>query len=864
MPLEGPSNQVPTPRTPSWIRRPWKREPAKAMHRAELCAAVGTCDPRAVLDGVALQGGVHHAQVVVAVVNGRPLKRTCIDVSLQWYRAQRGRDFAPVHHATDDWYQPTAEDIGASLLLHMRTTDSDGEPIVACAEFGPIVEDPTIRSHVENMIDAQAAFFTNIHIFPSRHNEISMEDTWSLLIDDKRVRLSCESSLIPPFEALYSAELHMAMASQRPTGFILAFDRDPPTQLHLKVDNTRTRDIIYLVFTAFKAQALRCQAHSDAVSAGHSPLLALRTVDSPKKESTVYSLPWHQKPMPVKSRKSMVPTSSGSSDEEDDVEDEAFMCSTLLQDVDALLLGHGQPTTPTRFDTAEDVALLQSKGYMDGKGDAAVPKIRDIGTIALEALGKIDTVLAFELSVMNDHMKHLEHDNELLKAENNTLKAKLLQQREDEADIYFYLHKKLDANYEVITQLEGEIESVKAEKAVVEDQYHTEMAVQSEQFSKERKDWAERMESAEGTLQALELFQERKAALEETLEKLQATLAQEKEAHRLQLIEIERRNVQEKERIKKEMLIKIKENKQARCPWEAGADRTMMENDQMISELQYQSKETEKLLAKYKAIEAEVAQLRLQLKLNKETEIEMAKRTHFYQKLIKKLNERVQADQIAAQNHQAQLNHEDSSKDNVNRANEAMIAILNDKTTQLEVQLRALSSELADARGQLDAARLEKNRFLSEQDDTLRFLSTAIHDISHQIAVAGAAKLAPKEWQAGDVIPARLDELAPTDIKKVLQMLFGKLHTYQAKVVQICAVKTDKTREALEKQFGVELPPITPPIGPRDQLDVLNELANRGDSMVTCANGRSHAKLCRAGRNIEGTRGSNRPQHPWE
>ncbi|KDO30820.1 hypothetical protein SPRG_04721 [Saprolegnia parasitica CBS 223.65] len=457
-------------------------------------------------------------------------------------------------------------------------------------------------------------------------------------------------------------------------------------------------------------------------------------------------------------------------------------------------------------------------------------KLRDIGTIAMEALGKIDTVLAFELSLLNDEMKHMGQENELLKAENNTLKAKLLQQREDEADIYFYLHKKLDANYEVITQLETDIESVKREKEVVTDAYETALAVQNEQFSKEKKDWAERMESAESTLQSLELFQERKAALEETLEKLSINLESEKATHQQQLLEMERRNVQEKERIKKEMLIKIKENKQnllamTEDQLHTTTKRTMMENDQMISELQYQSKETEKLLAKYKTIEAEVAQLRIQIKLNKETEVEMAKRTHFYQKLIKKLNERVQADQAAAQRHQAMLSQEDASKESVNKANETMISLLSEKTTQLEVQLRTLSSELRDARDQLDAARAEKSLFLGEQDDTLRFLSTAIHDITHQV---GTKPTATKEWNPGDIVPAKLDDLGPADVKRVLQMLFRKLHTYQAKIVQLGTVKSsEKTREALEKQFGVELPPIATPPSP---LDILTELANRGNA----------------------------------
>ncbi|KDO30821.1 hypothetical protein SPRG_04722 [Saprolegnia parasitica CBS 223.65] len=364
-----------TPRTSLWkdaIRRPWKREPATPGHRAELCAAIGRCHPRTLLESVVLQGGVHHTQIVFAVSNGRPLKRSCIDVSLTWYRAQRGGEFHVVPFANDDWYQPTAEDIGATLLLHMRASSSDGDVVVNCAEFGPIVEDPTIRSHVENIIESRTAFFTNLHIAPSNHHEIAKDDTWSLLIDDKRVRISCESSLIPPFEALYSSELQIAMAPQHPNGFLLAMGHDTrvPTPLHLKVDSNRTRDIIYLVFTAFKAQALRCQAHSDAVSTGQSPLLALRTVVSPTKE--VYALPWHQKSVSVRPRKPTVLTPSGSSDDDESLrddddddenyadDDDDYLCSALLQDVDALLLGHsGLKVVAEPLD--DDVARLKAR-----------------------------------------------------------------------------------------------------------------------------------------------------------------------------------------------------------------------------------------------------------------------------------------------------------------------------------------------------------------------------------------------------------------------------------------------------------------------------------------------------------------------
>ena len=64
---------------------------------------------------------------------------------------------------------------------------------------------------------------------------------------------------------------------------------------------------------------------------------------------------------------------------------------------------------------------------------------------------------------------------------------------------------------------------------------------------------------------------------------------------------LERKMFHEKERIKKEFLIKIKETKQnllsmTEDKLHTTTKRTIMENEQMTTELQYQSRETEQLL----------------------------------------------------------------------------------------------------------------------------------------------------------------------------------------------------------------------------------------------------------------------------
>merc|ERR1719181_2009170 len=71
--------------------------------------------------------------------------------------------------------------------------------------------------------------------------------------------------------------------------------------------------------------------------------------------------------------------------------------------------------------------------------------------------------------------------------------------------------------------------------------------------------------------------------------------------------------------------------------------RTIMENEQMATELHFQSKETERLLDRNQQLMDENSQLRRNLQIHKDLENELARRTHVYQKLIKKMQRATQA-----------------------------------------------------------------------------------------------------------------------------------------------------------------------------------------------------------------------------
>lgn len=99
---------------------------------------------------------------------------------------------------------------------------------------------------------------------------------------------------------------------------------------------------------------------------------------------------------------------------------------------------------------------------------------------------------------------------------------------------------------------------------------------------------------------------------------------------------------QEKDRLKKEMLLKLRETKANLLKMtdnqlDTTTKRTIAENEQMSSELAWQSRETEKLIRKNDKLIGENQSLKRELTLHKQTQEEFAKKVHVYQKTIKTL-----------------------------------------------------------------------------------------------------------------------------------------------------------------------------------------------------------------------------------
>lgn len=123
-------------------------------------------------------------------------------------------------------------------------------------------------------------------------------------------------------------------------------------------------------------------------------------------------------------------------------------------------------------------------------------------------------------------------------------------------------------------------------------------------------------------------------------------LENERKERQRELADKDREKVQATDKLKKEMLNRIQETKTSllalkKEQLQTTTRLTVLQNHQLTTELEYQSKQTEKLLFKNSKLQEQLNALKRDVDIHKQVENELAKRSHFFQKLIKKLSARI-------------------------------------------------------------------------------------------------------------------------------------------------------------------------------------------------------------------------------
>lgn len=316
----------------------------------------------------------------------------------------------------------------------------------------------------------------------------------------------------------------------------------------------------------------------------------------------------------------------------------------------------------------------------------------------------------------------LESENKDLHTEVDTQKSKL-------KDINEFLTNEIKAKEKLIDDLEQQLKDLEAACEKLKADHKDELAQLEAKKDEEIDALQGKIVEYEDQLKNLKEFQEKKNALEEELNELRSLLHKERKERESQINELERRVVQDKDRLKKEMSIKVKETRSNMMKLtddhlKATTKRTIMENQQFYSELAYQSRQTEKLLQKNETLLSENADYKRKLELSMQTEADLVKKNSVYQKTIKLLHSKLQEVEAKKSEAEQRSTKLATSMSDLERVHEDVSAKLNEMTFKAD-----------DATYEVEKKSKEFEDYKMTRHELEMFLITSLDEVKKQMEV---------------------------------------------------------------------------------------------------------------------------------
>lgn len=157
------------------------------------------------------------------------------------------------------------------------------------------------------------------------------------------------------------------------------------------------------------------------------------------------------------------------------------------------------------------------------------------------------------ISILREQMEQLESERARIIEESRQVKAENRERLQDQADIYYYLNKKLDSYYEIVNKLEEQIVKEQSERESAEKDYEKIIEKLHAKISSEELKSSSKIAELEDKLELSRKFDEQKPLLEAEISELKAQLQESQEYGKRTSDEWEKRLVQEKRRLRQEL-----------------------------------------------------------------------------------------------------------------------------------------------------------------------------------------------------------------------------------------------------------------------------------------------------------------------
>jgi len=158
---------------------------------------------------------------------------------------------------------------------------------------------------------------------------------------------------------------------------------------------------------------------------------------------------------------------------------------------------------------------------------------------------------ALSNNMLREMINELEETKLSLLLNIKELKEKLAQQKDDQADIYFYLNKKCDEGFEVIASLEEQIINEQTDREIAEKLYENKIEELKSTHQVMEAKHLSKIEELETRLEMLNSFSEEKEESERNLKVLMNKLEEERNQFRVNTESIENRFLVERDKLRK-------------------------------------------------------------------------------------------------------------------------------------------------------------------------------------------------------------------------------------------------------------------------------------------------------------------------
>ncbi|KAE8885723.1 hypothetical protein PF005_g22982 [Phytophthora fragariae] len=470
----------------------------------------------------------------------------------------------------------------------------------------------------------------------------------------------------------------------------------------------------------------------------------------------------------------------------------------------------------------------------------------------LDAIGHTDAKLAFDMMLVNEHLTSQDAANRSLKEEVAFLKQTLAKQTLEQSEMFHYFHDKTDEHLAHIAELEKDLSDSQAEYDNVVVAAQVRLEIEQRERAAEQTKAQEEAAALKEELRQVHAFAVAKRELEAHTHALETQLDAQRAAFQTQMQDLERNNLVEQARTKQELLARMQAAKaelmlRTNDQVASTTQRTLLENEHFTQELAFQSRETERLLEKLDAAQKETAALRAKNAVLEANEQLMAKKNRYYQKLLAKLQHPKFAEATTMLQLELSSPGDAGLKDAMADDNtDAPLLEALEAEKQKRIELEA---QVQRAIEWLRVFQRERQFILAQQDEVIQFLyrsldeaaeaqrlrkrdgrtESALHlhadlEVNPACAVEVNKRVEDLIQQAPStttmeafgrrVLAQRpaLDELSSSDVHEVLLFLLEKLHLYQVRISAIYPTVSNATspiKQMLERQLGVELPPIS-------------------------------------------------------